>query len=119
MENTRYVAIALVSLFLTQTARAQETREAICAPVEVNVSRDGILLRCANDVLDGGGIVRTFAVSAADAEFADRFLNTAKAAVAGGRGLAVRYHAGSLLPRNPPAPGCGKECRLVDSISIR
>jgi len=69
-------------------------------------------------VRDAGENVRLFAVPAADAEFAGRFLNTASAALVGGRELVVRYQGMSLLP-GEPSPSCGKGCRLVVAISIR
>jgi len=118
MQKALRAAIVIVSLSLSQPPWAQETRETICAPVDVTSLRDRVQLQCADDVRDGGENVHLFAVPAADAEFANRFLNAASAALVGGRVLVVRYQAGSLLP-GEPSPSCGKECRLVVAISIR
>jgi len=117
MRNTLHAAILIVPLLLTQTAWAQETREAICAPVDVTSLRDRVQLQCADAVRDGGETVRLFAVPAAEAAFADRFLNTATTALANGRMLVVQYLGTSMLPGTPTP--CGKECRLVVAISIR
>lgn len=118
MKNSLYAAIAMGSLLFTQPTWAQETREAICAPVDVTSSRDRVQLQCADEVRDGGEYVRSFAVPAAEAVFADRFLNTANTALAAGRLLVVQYLGKSMLPGDP-TPSCGKECRLVVAISIR
>jgi len=118
MQNTLRAAIAMVLLLLTQTTWAQETREAVCAPVDVSALRDRVQLQCADEVRDGGESVRLFVVPAADAEFANRFLSTASAALVGGRVLVVQYQGRSLLP-GEPSPSCGKGCRLVVAISIR
>src|SRR5882762_9778387 len=118
MQNTLRAAIAMGVLLLTQTTWAQETRETPCAPVDVTSFRDRVQLQCAQEVRDGGETVRLFVVPAADAEFADRFLNTANAALVGGRALVVQYQRRSLL-LGEPSPNCGKACRLVVAISIR
>src|SRR5712692_3632271 len=55
MRNTLHAAILIVPLLLTQTAWAQETREAICAPVGVTSLRDRVQLQCADAVRAGGG----------------------------------------------------------------
>ena len=118
MQNTLRVAIATVSILLTQTSWAQETRETPCAPVDVTSFRDRVQLQCADEVRDGGETVRLFVVRAADAEFAGRFFNTVSAALIGGRVLVVQYQGRSLLS-GEPSSGCGKACRLVVAISIR
>ena len=118
MQNTLRAAIAMGLLLLTQTTWAQEIRETPCAPVDVTSFRDRVQLQCAEEVRDAGENVRLFVVPAADAEFAGRFLNTANAALVGGRVLVVQYQGRSLLP-GEPSPGCGKACRLVVAISIR
>jgi len=118
MHDTLRLVIVMVSLLLSQTIWAQEVREGICEPADVKVVRDRVELRCAGDVRDGGGTVHLFVVPAADAEFATRFLNTASAALIGGRTLVVQYQGMSLLP-GEPSPSCGKACRLVVAISIR
>jgi hypothetical protein len=118
MQNTLRPAIAMGLLLVTQTTWAQETRETPCAPVDVTSFRDRVQLQCADEVRDGGETVRLFVVPAADAEFAGRFLNTANAALVGGRVLVVQYQGRSLLP-GEPSPSCGKACRLVVAISIR
>jgi len=118
MQNTLRAAIAMVSLLLSQTTWAQEIRETSCAPIDVTSFRDRVQLQCADEVRDGGETVRLFVVPAADAEFAGRFLNTANAALVGGRVLVVQYQGRSLLP-GEPSPSCGKACRLVVAISIR
>jgi hypothetical protein len=118
MKNTLYASIAMLALLLAQTAWAQETRETICAPVDVSAFRDRVQLQCAEVVRDGSESVRLFAVPAADAEFANRFLNMASAALVGGRVLVVQYQGKSILPGDT-RPSCGKECRLVVAISIR
>jgi len=118
MQNTLRVAIAIVSILLTLTAWAQETREATCEPAEVKVVRDRVELRCASDMRDGGENVSLYAVPAADAEFANRFLNAASSALVGGRLLLVQFQGKSLMP-GELSPSCGKGCRLVVAISIR
>lgn len=118
MHDTLHPVIVMVSLLLSQTIWAQETREAFCAPVDVSSLRDRVQLQCADDVRDGGESLRLFVVPAADAEFANRFLNTASAALVGGRVLVVQYRGRSLLP-DESSPSCGKGCRLVVAISIR
>ena len=118
MHDTLHPVIVMVSLLLSQTIWAQETRETPCAPVDVTSFRDRVQLRCADEVRDGGENVRLFAVPAADSEFAGRFLNTANAALVGERVLVVQYQGKSLLP-GESSPSCGKGCRLVVAISIR
>jgi hypothetical protein len=118
MQNTLRATIGMGLLLLTQTTGAQEIRETPCAPVDVTSFRDRVQLQCADEVRDGGETVRLFVVLAADAEFAGRFLNTANAALVGGRVLVVQYQGRSLLP-GEPSPSCGKTCRLVVAISIR
>ena len=118
MQKALRAAIVIVSLSLSQTPWAQETRETICVPVDVTSLRDRVQLRCADEARDGGENVRLFVVPAAEAGFADRFLNTATTALANGRVLVVQYLGKSMLPGDP-TPTCGKECRLVVAISIR
>jgi len=118
MQNTLRAAIAMGLLLLTQTTWAQETRQTTCAPVDVTSLRDRVQLQCKEEVRDAGENVRLFAVPAADADFANRFLNTATAALVGERVLVVQYQGGSLLP-GEPSLSCGKACRLVVAISIR
>jgi len=118
MHDTLRPVIVMVSLLLSQTIWAQEIRETPCTPVDVTSFRDRVQLQCAQEVRDGGETVRLFVVPAADAEFAGRFLNTASAALVGGRVLVVQYQGRSLLPGDP-SPSCGKGCRLVVAISIR
>jgi hypothetical protein len=108
----------MASLLMSQAIWAQETREAPCAPVDVSAWRDRVQLQCADEVRDGGESVRLFVVPAADAEFANRFLSTATAALVGGRVLVVQYQGRSLLS-GERSPGCGKGCRLIVAISIR
>jgi len=118
MPDTLRAAIAMGLLLLTQTSWAQETRETFCMPVDVTSLRDRVQLRCSDEARDGGESLRLFAVSAAEPVFADRFLSTATAALANGRGLVVQYLGKSMLPGDP-TPTCGKECRWVVAISIR
>ena len=118
MQDTVRPGIVMLSLLLSQTIWAQETRETMCAPVDVTSLRDRVQLQCAEEVRDAGDNVRLFVVPAADSDFANRFLNTASAALVGGRVLVVQYQGKSLLP-GEPAPSCGKACRLVVAISIR
>ena len=118
MHDTLRLVIVMVSLLLSQTIWAQETRETTCAPVDVTSLRDRVQLQCAEEVRDAGENVRLFVVPAADTDFANRFLNTASAALVGGRVLVVQYQGRSLLP-GEPSPSCGKACRLVVAISIR
>ena len=117
MQNTLRAAIAM-GLLLTHTTWAQETRETMCAPVDVTSFRDRVQLQCADEVRDGGETVRLFVVPAADAEFAGRFFNTVSAALIGGRVLVVQYQGRSLLS-GERSSSCGKACRLVVAISIR
>jgi len=118
MQTTLRAAIAMGLLLLTQTIWAQETRETTCTPVDVTSFRDRVQLQCVEEVRDAFENVRLFMVPAADTDFANRFLNTASAALVGGRVLVVRYQGMSLLP-GEPSPSCGKACRLVVAISIR
>jgi hypothetical protein len=113
-----FAVIVGVSLFPTKATLAQENREAICMPAHVTVARNAVHLRCVGDVFDSFEVVRIFAVPAADPEFADRFLNTANAALVGGRPLLLKYEARPWTA--PPAPGCDtKDCRMAITISIR
>ncbi len=118
MQNTIRPGIVMLSLLLSQTNWAQETRETTCAPVDVTSLRDRVQLQCAEEVRDAGENVRLFAVPAADAEFAGRFFNTVSAALIGGRVLVVQYQGRSLLS-GERSSSCGKACRLVVAISIR
>jgi len=118
MHDALRPVIVMVSLLLSQTIWAQETRETPCAPVDVTSFRDRIQLQCADEVRDGGETVRLFVVPAADAEFAGRFFNTVSAALIGGRVLVVQYQGRSLLS-GERSSSCGKACRLVVAISIR
>jgi hypothetical protein len=113
-----FAVIVGVSLFQTKATLAQENREAVCMPAHVTVARNAVHLQCTADVFDSFEVVRIFAVPAADPEFADRFLNTANAALVGGRPLLLKYQARSWSA--PLAPGCDtKDCRLAMTISIR
>jgi hypothetical protein len=87
--------------------------------LHVSVSKDNVALRCATDVLDGFEPVRVFVSPAGNSEFTDRFLNTANAALIGGRPLVLTYEARPWT-QAAPAPGCPiKECRVAITISIR
>src|SRR6266478_881920 len=55
MHDALRPVIVMVSLLLSQTIWAQETRETPCAPVDVTSFRDRVQLQCADEVRDGGG----------------------------------------------------------------
>jgi hypothetical protein len=113
-------AATAMSLLLTQTTLAQETRESICIPVDLTVRSESVQLRCASEILDGAGIVRFFAVPTTNAVFAGHFLSTAKSAQINGKPVLVQYQTRAWSSEGPPSAGCEiKECRAAVAISIR
>jgi hypothetical protein len=77
----------------------------------------GDRIRCTNEVRDGMQSVRLFGVSAAESEFANRFLVQANMALTAGRPLRIQFHSRSWS--QPPDLGCDStDCRAAVAIGM-
>ncbi len=88
-----------------------------CTPVEVAVYEGRLHIRCAAGVADGAATIYFWAIPAAKAQFANRFLSLGSTALVAGRHLAFLYTPGDT---SGAAFGCAaSDCRNVYAVLLK
>jgi len=109
--------IAMVSLLLSQTNWAQEIRETPCTPVDVTHSGTGSSFNAHRRCATAARPCAYLSCRRGMRSLPTVFLNTANAALVGGRALVVQYQRRSCWLESPRPTAGGMP--LVVAISIR